>query len=233
MSEFLNYIQDFNTASVILRICLAVFCGSLIGIERGKHGRAAGLRTHILVCLGAAITSLTSVFVFKNLEITGDVFRISAQVISGIGFLGAGTILVRNKSMITGLTTAAGVWATGSVGIAIGYGFYLCAILCTFIIFFVTGFLGNFDRKIVRDSNEVTIYIEFINAKDLNETLNKIRKKGYNILSLGLTQAKTNNANGIGANITLSSTLSKTINPEKVVNEIDNLENVNFAINII
>lgn len=233
MPEFLNYIKDFNAVSVILRICLAVFCGSLIGIERGKHGRAAGLRTHILVCLGATITSLTSIFVFKNLEITGDVFRIPAQVISGIGFLGAGTILVRNKSMITGLTTAAGVWATGSVGIAIGYGFYLCAIVCAFIIFFVTGFLGNFDRKIVRDSNEVTIYIEFINAKDLNETLNEIRKKGYDILSLGLTQAKTNNVNGIGANITLSSTLSKTINTEKVVNEIDNLENVNFAINII
>ncbi|MBP5225635.1 MAG: MgtC/SapB family protein, partial [Lachnospiraceae bacterium] len=92
----LNYIQEFNIVSVILRILLAVIAGGVIGSERGRHGRAAGFRTHILVCLGGAMTSLSSMYVAVVSGMPGDVFRISAQVISGIGFLGAGIILVKN-----------------------------------------------------------------------------------------------------------------------------------------
>ena len=94
--------------ATIVRSLSAVLIGSLIGSERARHGRAAGMRTHILVCLGACMTAMTSMYVSQNLGANGDVFRIPAQVISGIGFLGAGMIILKNNNMITGLTTAAG-----------------------------------------------------------------------------------------------------------------------------
>ena len=105
--------------STVLRSLAAVVIGGLIGSERARHGRAAGMRTHILVCLGACMTSMTSMFVSDVLGNNGDVFRIPAQVVSGIGFLGAGMIILKNNNMITGLTTAAGVWTTATIGVAL------------------------------------------------------------------------------------------------------------------
>ena len=129
----LDYLQQFNTVSVILRIMLAVVAGGVIGSERGRHGRAAGFRTHILVCLGGAMTSLCSLYVSTVAKMPGDVFRIAAQVISGIGFLGAGIILVKNNSTVAGLTAAAGMWVTATIGVAFGFGFYGDALLTTAI----------------------------------------------------------------------------------------------------
>ena len=102
-------LKGINTWSAVFRIFLAVLLGGIIGLERGHHGRAAGLRTHILVCLGSALTSMMSVYVSQILGNGGDILRIPAQVISGIGFLGAGMIILKNNNVITGLTTAAGV----------------------------------------------------------------------------------------------------------------------------
>lgn len=131
---FFNYIGEFNAVSVLLRVFLSVIAGGVIGYERGRHGRAAGFRTHLLVCLGGAMTSLCSVFVTTVSGMDGDIFRISAQVISGIGFLGAGIILVKNNSTVAGLTTAVGMWVTATIGVAFGYGFYagglLAAVIC-------------------------------------------------------------------------------------------------------
>ena len=115
-------------AEVVFKLLLSVAIGGVIGNERGRHGRAAGMRTHIIVCLGAALTSMMSIAVDQITGCSGDVFRISAQVVCGVGFLGAGMIILKNNSVITGLTTAAGIWTTSIIGIAIGYGFYIGAI---------------------------------------------------------------------------------------------------------
>ena len=155
---------QFNDVSVVIRLFAAAIMGGIIGSERGRHGRAAGLRTHILVCVGAATTSLTSLFLNNILGSQGDLARLSAQVISGIGFLGAGTILIRNSTVITGLTTAAGMWATAATGIAIGYGFYSCAITATVIAFFSVTFLNRLERK---RKNLNNLYIELSNIGDV------------------------------------------------------------------
>ena len=105
----------------VMRALAAVVIGGLLGSERARHGRAAGMRTHILVCLGSCMTAMTSMFVHSFLG-SGDVFRIPAQVVSGIGFLGAGMIILKSNNIITGLTTAAGVWTTATIGVALGYG---------------------------------------------------------------------------------------------------------------
>ena len=124
MEAVLAYLREFNIVTILIRLVLAVVCGGIIGLERGRQRRAAGLRTHILVCLGAALTATVGFFAREVLEISSsDPLRISAQVISGIGFLGVGTILIKGRFQITGLTTAAGLWVTAAIGIALGAGF--------------------------------------------------------------------------------------------------------------
>ena len=120
MEQLVKTLEELNTVSVAVRVLLAVIVGGCIGSERGRHGRAAGLRTHILVCLGAAMTTMIGVYAMEHIKSTGDPLRVGAQVISGIGFLGVGTIMIRNRSHVTGLTTAAGLWATACIGLGIG-----------------------------------------------------------------------------------------------------------------
>ena len=110
LEEAIDLLQEFNGVSVTVRVLLAAVLGGLVGSERGRRGRAAGMRTHVLVCLGAAMTSMVGLYSAEVLGFTNDPLRVSAQVISGIGFLGAGTIMTRNHAQITGLTPAAGLW---------------------------------------------------------------------------------------------------------------------------
>ena len=121
MGDFIELLYSFNVTSVSVRLLLALFMGAAIGLERTKHGRSAGMRTHVLVCIGAALSSLIGVFAVQN-GLSGEATRVGAQVISGIGFLGAGLILVQNRSRIIGLTTAAGLWNTAIIGLALGTG---------------------------------------------------------------------------------------------------------------
>ena len=158
-------------AKVIFRCLLAVAIGVLIGSERARHGRAAGMRTHVLVCLGAALTSLTVIYIVDHLGYGGDVFRISAQVISGIGFLGAGMIILKDNNVITGLTTAAGVWTTSVIGIALGYGFYVGAVVVTALFSVSITLFARFERR--RKSTQV-IYVEIDDMHKANIMLDKL-----------------------------------------------------------
>ena len=121
-------LRALTYASMVLRILLAILLGGIIGMERGMKNRPAGLRTYMLVCLGACIVMLTNQYVYQTYGV-GDPVRMGAQVISGIGFLGAGTIIVTSRNQIKGLTTAAGLWASACVGLAVGIGLYEVAIL--------------------------------------------------------------------------------------------------------
>ena len=226
--EWLQYLREFNICSVLVRLALAILLSCIVGMERGKHGRAAGLRTHMLVCIGAAIASLTSLYIYHEFQGAGDISRIAAQVVSGIGFLGAGTILIKNKSVVTGLTTAACIWATGCMGIAIGYGFYEAAVVSAVLLFIITDFFGRLDRRLIRGSKELNVYIEFIDARFLNHTLNQIKEKGFKILSANPVQAKTNLQNGIGADLVIY--IKKDMKPGYIIDELNTIENVNFAI---
>ncbi len=155
--SFIAYIESFNQVTVLLRLLLAVIAGGIIGSERGRHGRAAGLRTHILICLGGAMTALCSLYVSQVLNMNGDVFRISASVVSGIGFLGTGIIMVKNNSTVAGLTTAAGMWVTGAIGVAFGYGFYGGALITTIICVINAALLTKVEHK---RKQAVRFYIE-------------------------------------------------------------------------
>jgi putative Mg2+ transporter-C (MgtC) family protein len=155
---------------VAFRAFLSVLIGLLIGMERARHGRAAGMRTHILVCLGAAMTAMTGLYIQNEFD-TGDVLRLAAQVISGVGFLGAGMIILKNDNMIMGLTTAAGVWATATLGIAIGYGFYSGALISAAFFLITLILFAKFERK---KKNTIVIYVEINKMEKLNSFLNKV-----------------------------------------------------------
>ncbi len=171
MKEFfdslIGFEKDLNMLTVALRILLAVIFGGIIGIERGRHGSQAGLRTHILVCLGGTMTALVGIYSTELLGYGGDPFRIAAQVVSGIGFLGAGMIVVKNDKMITGLTTAAIMWTTAIIGIALGIGFYSGALLAMLACVFTAAVLTRIEHL---KKKTMRIYIE-VNKLDLLESI--------------------------------------------------------------
>lgn len=137
--------RELTMLSVVLRPLVAILLGGVIGLERGLKNRAAGFRTYMLVCLGACIVMLTNQYIYQLLG-TGDPVRMGAQVISGIGFLGAGTIIVTSRSQIKGLTTAAGLWCSACVGLAVGIGFYELTSICGIFIFFSVDVIPQMGR---------------------------------------------------------------------------------------
>lgn len=212
MAAVIDYLQQFNLTTIIIRLVLAVLAGGVIGNERGKHGSAAGLRTHILVCIGSAMSSLTGYYVFHTLHISGDVLRLAAQVVSGIGFLGAGMIIVRNGNIVTGLTTAAGMWATSAIGIALGYGFYSGALVATVLCFFTAAFLTRIERS---RKKTLHLYIEVEANEKVGDIIDQIRTEIDREAAIESLPPKSNVANSIGLFLTLAN--------DKSANEIRQL----------
>ena len=174
VNVFFETISQLNTWSTIFRVSLAVLLGGLIGLERGHHGRAAGLRTHILVCLGSAMAAMVGIYTVSVLGLSGDPMRVGAQVVSGIGFLGVGTIIIRNRSHVTGLTTAAGLWATASVGLAIGIGYYVAA-LVAFLAVMTTMAIFVYLEKSVKSKVTYSCYLEVCGAENVNPIYDEIK----------------------------------------------------------
>lgn len=147
MLSVFNNLREINTLTILFRMVLAIICGGLIGLERSVKNRPAGFRTHILIIVGATTASLTGHYIYLNMSLPTDMSRLGAQVITGLGFIGAGTIIVTGQKTVKGLTTAAGLWATGIVGLAIGAGFYEGAIVGTIAILFCEIVMGKVKIK--------------------------------------------------------------------------------------
>jgi len=168
MSAVIETLSTLNPWSTVFRIFLAILLGGIIGLERGHHGRAAGLRTHILVCLGAAMASLVGLYTVSTLHFSSDPMRVGAQVVSGIGFLGVGTIMVKNKQHVTGLTTAAGLWATASIGLAVGIGYYVAALVACLAVILTMVIFVYLESSVGR-KGIFRYYVELSDVYKLNE----------------------------------------------------------------
>ncbi len=173
-------LREVTYLAVILRIFAAVIIGGLIGLERGLKNRPAGLRTYMVVCLGACLVMLTNQYVCQAFK-TGDPVRMGAQVVSGIGFLGAGTIMVTRRNQIKGLTTAAGLWTAAGVGLALGVGFYEAAIVGALAEFIVMTLLQRFDNRLHRNAKVLEVYLELSKERSLGEFLRELRNKDIDI----------------------------------------------------
>ena len=131
MLSIFDPLREMSFLSVLIRLLLVVLCGGVIGIEREYKRRPAGFRTHILICLGAAMTTLTSQYMYLCMGYFTDMARLGAQVIAGIGFIGAGTIIVTRRQRVKGLTTAAGLWTTAIIGLTLGAGYFEAGLLAS------------------------------------------------------------------------------------------------------
>lgn len=167
-------LRELTMFSVLLRPLVSVILGGIIGLERGMKNRAAGFRTYMLVCMGACIVMTTNQYIYQLFG-AGDPVRMGAQVISGIGFLGAGTIIVTSKNQIKGLTTAAGLWASACIGLAVGIGFYEIALIsCLFVVLVLTLF-HSWEDHMRRNTKVMSIYIELCPGHDLRSFLQSAR----------------------------------------------------------
>ena len=169
-------IREVTYLAVVLRIFAAVIIGGLLGLERGMKNRAAGLRTYMLVCVGACIIMLTNQYIYQNYG-SGDPVRMGAQVVSGIGFLGAGTIIVTRRSQIKGLTTAAGLWSSAGVGLALGIGFYEAAVVGAVAIFVIMTLLQRMDDKMHLRNRVLEVYLELSSEISLGDFLRQVRQQ--------------------------------------------------------
>ena len=200
-----NFTGALTVEVVAFRLFLAVLFGGIVGYEREKNNRPAGFRTHILVCFGAAIVSMVQdqlrldiLDLARNESIAvasvikTDLGRLGAQVISGIGFLGAGSIMKEKGETIGGMTTAAGIWATGCVGLGIGWGFYNIAVAAIIFMLLIMVSFKKFESKLVRKARLIKFEVKFLDeegyANGLLEAYEVFRQKSIRITQIDKVQ---------------------------------------------
>lgn len=166
--------HEITEMSVVVRIVAAIIIGGLIGLERVMKNRPAGLRTYMLVCVGSCLIMLTNQYSYQFTG-AGDPMRLGAQVINGIGFLGAGTIIVTKHNQIKGLTTAAGLWASAGVGLALGVGFYEAALTATIGVYMILTVLQRWEYRVHRRIRYIELYVEMNTTVLLSEFTQKVR----------------------------------------------------------
>lgn len=227
MLAFIDSVFDLSSIGPIaIRLLLSLICGGVIGFERARRGRPAGLRTHILVCLGSTLAMLTNEFLYqKGLAIDGS--RMGAQVISGVGFIGAGTILVTGQQKVKGLTTAAALWASACLGLAIGCGFYSAALLGLLAIYIVNYLLYRLDTPIHLNAQVSCFYIEFSDITAVRKVITALKADNIRVCDLNLAQTPQEYNTSVGATLTLHT--RKKTGHENLVTLLEAIEGVEFA----
>ena len=181
-NDFLNTISDteVTTTSAIFKLMLSLLLGGIVGFERKRKGQVAGARTFALISMGATLAMIISIYipqVYLGLK-NGDPGRVAAQVITGVGFLGAGAI-IQTKGSIRGLTTAAGIWMVAALGLAVGVGLYVIAIISTILILFTLVSLEQYERRTNLDREGKIIHLK---ATEIVEDLTRYKVSLHNVL---------------------------------------------------
>jgi len=216
--EILN---DLNMVSITVRILLSLTIGGVLGLERGRKRHPAGFRTYMLVCLGSAMVMMTNQYI---IEIFGgsDPARLGAQVVSGIGFLGAGTIIVTRRNQVKGLTTAAGLWTAACVGLAVGIGFYEGAIIVGVVVLLIMTAFQKFDSWVVGNSKYMHIYVSFETIQNFDEFMDYCQSMDIQVRDIELTKSKVPKEAGIFVILMLIN--STRCDHSKVIKKLSSLE---------
>lgn len=222
---------ELSVSTVLFRFFIAFLLSGIIGFERSRHGRPAGLRTHIIVCLGSTMTALIGQYTCLVLGFTSDPMRVSAQVISGIGFLGAGTILIRGRNHVTGLTTAAGLWTTACIGIATGLGFYSGAVICAVIFFLAAGALTRVETIGKNGKNIIRVYLECDDASVTNAVLDILTGPDYGLYAVEITPPRTGIANHLGIEAIMP--IPKNSDRKELVDGLAQNDHILFAVETV
>lgn len=189
MLPIFDFAREMSTLSIAVRMIAAFLCGGLIGMEREFKRRTAGFRTHILISIGACIAILTNLYLYQAMHLYTDISRLGAQVIAGIGFIGAGTIIVTKRRRVKGLTTAAGLWTAAIIGLACGAGFLECAILATAMVLLAEILLVRLEYALNTKADDARFYTEYAKAETMEEILRLMREKSISISDLEITRS--------------------------------------------
>ena len=201
MSWFLSQLHELTFLSMVLRFLTATLAGAVIGYSRGKAQHAAGLRTHILVCIGAAGAMIVGEYLVSVKGFDTDAARIPAQVISGIGFLGAGSIIVTGRSHVTGLTTAAGLWASACMGLAAGAGYFSCVLVMCVLILLVLEILYKVDKHYVSQSRQMFLYLEMQRGTRMGTVLSLLNEHHVRVYAFDRLGTDTEECLGYRLNV--------------------------------
>ncbi|MCR5557409.1 MAG: MgtC/SapB family protein [Butyrivibrio sp.] len=226
-TAIIDFLESPQDIAVAIRLVIATLFGSLIGWERVVKRHSAGIKTFALVSLGSAIATALNIFLALEPELNADVSRIPAGVVSGIGFLGAGTILVTGRQQIKGLTTAASLWVTSCMGMAIGGGYLIIGIACFALVMIANVVLMNLSRVVEEYSKYISIYIE-VNKNGGVKKLNKwIAEQGIAVSSM--TKSKEKTLQSSDAALIVDMDFSKKRSHKEILEELSNLEYVSYV----
>lgn len=217
---------EVNVVSTVVRLLLSLVCGGILGSERGRKHRPAGLRTYMLVCMGSTLAMITNQYISARYPGV-DVARMGAQVISGIGFLGAGTIIVTGRNRVKGLTTAAGLWASACVGLSIGIGFYWGAIIGCLLIFVIMSVLHRLDDQMQSSTKVIGLYLEFEHMADVGRFIRFSKECGYRLSDLEIT--KTNGVNDADIGVLCYMRLPKKEPHAEIIQKLSELEMIRYV----
>ena len=181
---FVELTASWSITAVAIRLLLALIVGLVVGIDRERKRRVAGIKTHILVCLGSALVMITSQYMMVRFGDMADISRMGAQVISGVGFLGVGTIIVTGRNQVRGLTTAASIWVCACVGLAAGIGFVEGVLIVLVLLVLTLKVLGKLDTIVRKGAKEVDLYIEFYDNKGILSFCDKMKADGHSIVKM-------------------------------------------------
>ena len=220
-----EYLQSINMFSTVLRLMLALVCGGLLGLERGKKKRPAGFRTHMLVCVGSALAMITNQYMAEHYAGI-DASRMASQVISGIGFLGAGTIMVTGLQKIRGLTTAAGLWVVACIGLAFGTGFYSGGIVATVLCYVINTVLHRVETRMETNARIIGIYVELADVSYIGKLLEKLRQSEINVTELETGKARMSD-NHVGVLLVIR--LAHFVNHSEIIEQLEMVEGVSFV----
>lgn len=217
-------LSELNIVSTVVRLALALLLGGMLGMERGRKRRPAGLRTYMIVCIASTLVMITSQYMTETFG-TGDPARMGAQVISGIGFLGAGTIMITSRQ-VKGLTTAAGLWAAACIGLAVGIGFYIGAILCAVFVLLTMTLMSKLDTRLHLRSKQINFFAEFLTMDDLGKFIDMIRQNGYKLHDIELNRVKDSIQDLVGATFWVE--LDRQMNHVEVIHEFSGFPGVKY-----
>lgn len=228
MTEFINFLEGTSEIAITIRLAIATFFGSMIGLERvtKNHYHYVGIRTFALVSLGSAMAVVLNIKLALIGQFTADVGRIPASVVTGIGFLGAGMIIVTGKNKIKGLTTAASLWVTATMGMAIGGGFLRTGIVCFILIMIANRLLQRFSQHVEKHNRFLNVYLEVEKAKGVVRLRKFLSESGYALLSMNKAKEKTLQSSDVA--ITLELDLKSQTDHQQVLDALSNLEYVNY-----
>ena len=213
------FLHDLNTFSVFFRLLLSFAAGGLIGLERGINSHPAGFRTHILICVAATLSTLTGQYICTYIAPSADPARLGAQIITGMGFIGAGTIFATGKHRIKGLTTAAGLWASACLGLTIGIGFYSAAFFAAVLIFLSLALLPKVEDIIYSKSHVLNIYVELADLPALKTLCNDIQNRGIEIIEKHISSTPAITSSGPAFHMSLK--LPRTLNAKEFISGLE------------